>query len=69
MEKAFSPRDVLSLNSQILLVGQCRVTPAGASRVTESMTARELSLQAAAAVNVKTAGFWGVTSCSLIYWY
>ena len=29
MEKAFSPRDVLSLNSQILLFGQCRVTPAG----------------------------------------
>ena len=29
MEKTFSARDVLSLNSQILLVGQCRVTPAG----------------------------------------
>lgn len=29
MVKAFSPRDVLSLNSQILPVGQCRVTPAG----------------------------------------
>jgi hypothetical protein len=43
MEKAFSPRNVLSLNSQILLIGWYRVTPVGCTVVllrhaTESTT-------------------------------